>query len=258
MAYGPAPLPPLSFFFEPETLPAGQFAFNRSDAQSTVSTRLLYNRLLSCEHGEFALGGQDADLTEVSGVAVVGASPLPIWGELTLQATGAYVLTGEHGIFALNGQAATLNKGRRLVADCGTFAVSVAPAERDMEMNADPRLFQVVGQDATLTLTRRLACDAGTYALNGQDAGYVYLSGGNRTMTGEVGRFYSNRTDNLSLASTALRYNRVMTCECGVFAMNGQNAVLDGPEWQDVEESSGTWVYVTPSGGVWTDVDPDS
>jgi D-serine deaminase-like pyridoxal phosphate-dependent protein len=86
----------------------------------------------------------------------------------------------------------------------------------------------------------------------------VYLSGGVRAMTGDTGRFYMGRSENASLNATTLRYNRVMQCECGVFAMNGQHAALDGPVWQDAQPGSGTWVYVTPSGGVWTDVDPDS
>jgi hypothetical protein len=175
-----------------------------------------------------------------------------------VQAAGAYVLVAEYGALDLAGKKATLNKGRRLDAECGTFAVSVAPAERDMEMNADSRPFQVIGQDATLTLTRRLACDYGAYALDGQNAGYVYLSGGVRIMTGDTGLFSSARSNNTSLKATTLIYNRIFSCECGVFALNGQDATLDGPEWQDVQPGSGTWVYVTPSGGVWTDVDPDS
>ncbi len=174
-------------------------------------------------------------------------------------AAGAYVMFSDAGSFAVTGQAAGLAKGRRLTASAGAFGAEGAPAERDMEMNADPRLFQVLGQDASILIGPRTLTGAfGTYSLAGQDVSFAVESSGSRMLPAEVGRFSSSRSDNLSLTATTMTRTYRLTSDYADYLLTGQSVTLTGPVWSDVTEGSGSWVYVTPSGGVWTDVDPDS
>lgn len=265
MAFSSAPLPSIGLLIEPETLPAGQFSTNRSDNASLTSTRLLAYRKVPAAYGEIELTGQDATLTEVTAQTPVYAAPLPSLSMFDLGAAGAYVMPSEAGAFSTARSdnasltSTKLTKGLRLTASAGAFGAEGAPAERDMEMNADPRLFQVLGQAATILIGPRTLTGAyGAYSLAGQDVSFAVESTGSRTLPAEVGRFSSSRSDNPSLTATTMTRTYRLTSDYADYLLTGQSATLTGPVWQDVQEGSGSWVYVTPSGGVWTDVDPDS
>jgi len=258
MAYGPAPLPPLSFFFDTQTYEPGLFSLTRSDNPALYSTQLRVGRKAPAAYGSFALTGQDATLDEDAPTPIT-AAPLPMWSFLTLGTSGVYVMPSETGTVNLAGQDAALRKGRGLAADSGSFAASGAPAERDTEVNADVRLFQVVGRDATLRVNpRTLTAAQGAFSLTGGDASFSYEQVGARRLDGQYGAFSMSRTDLLSLTQVSMTAGRSLSCAMGSFAVTGRSAGLSGPVWTPTEEGSGAWVYVTPSGGVWTDVDPDS
>jgi hypothetical protein len=255
MTFGPAPLPSIGLLYDPTAYEPGLFALRGYKAE------LLYGRKLAAEYAEYAITGQDADLTKDTPTPI-GAGPLPPFTYLTFGAAGVSVMPAETGYYALNGQAAALLKGRGLTGEPGLWTISVAPALRDIELTAAVRLFQVLGQDATMTWARGMAGAYGSYTLTGQAAGYVLVSGPDRSMSADPGRWYMNLIDRLppgvGYENATLIYTRQLQCDAGVFTLTGQSATLAGPVWSDVSDSSGTWTYVTPGGGVWIDVDPDS
>lgn len=257
MALGSAPLPSVGLLIEADTLPAGQFSLSRSDNQSLYSTRLLYNRKLDCEYGEYALTGQDATLTESTPTAIV-AAPLPSLSFFTLGAPTSPVLVAETGYYSLTGRAATMTKAYRLVAEPGTFGAAVAPAQRDMEMNADMGQFYALGVGANLLTNRKTAGDYGEFSLTGFESFGRVEAAGVKVLPAGTGYFSMSRSDNSAIRSTTFVRGYVLTCAYGTFTTSGPDVTLDGPTWRDVADSSGSWVYVTPSGGTWTDVDPDS
>lgn len=260
MAFTAAPLPSLGLVIDTGKSDPGLFFINRSDSPALTSTQLRVGRRAVGEHGAFALNGQDATLDKATPTAH-GAGPIPPFGFLTLATSGQYVLIGERGTFAETGQDATLRKGRALGASSGSFALSGAGAERDMEMNGDVRLFQAVGQAAGMSFVRRVAADRGAFVLNGQEStGVKETAATDKIMPANVGRFWINLESPPMYVAPQATFIRgtIMACNAGAFAVSGQRATLDGPVWQDATPSSGSWVYVTPSGGTWTDVDPDS
>src|SRR5574343_1257852 len=195
MAFGPAPLPSIGLLYDPTVYEPGLFYWNPTgDGAGTAQLR--YGRKLAAEYGSYTITGQDATLAKATPTPI-NAAPLPALTFLTFGAAGVYVLQAETGSYAISGQAATINTGLGMTGEPGVWTISGAPAERDLELTAAPRLFQVLGQDATMTWARGMTAGHGTYAMTGQDAGYVLVSGPARTMSADAGRFVLNRADQL-------------------------------------------------------------
>lgn len=256
MAFGPAPLPSIGLLYDPTQYEPGLFYLN-GPASGAGNATLAYGRKLVAEYGSIALTGQDATLEEDAPTPLTSAAPLPSMTFLTFGTAGAYVLFHEPGTFTLTGQDAALRRGRGMTGEYGSFTLSGAPGQRDIELTAAGRLVQGVGQDATLTHAQSMTGAYGSMTLTGFDAGYVREAAGARTMSGEPGMFYFNEYY-AGAGIATLTYSRALQGDTGHFTLTMRNATLSGPVWQDEPGSSGSWVYVTPAGGVWTDVDPDS
>ena len=260
MAFGPAPLPSIGLLYDATVYEPGLFYIN-DPGSGAGAAQLLYGRKLTADNGSYTITGQDATLTKATPTPI-NVGPIPPFTYLTFGATGATVLQAETGYYTLSGQAATLNTGFGMTGEPGVWTISGAPAERDIELTAAVRLFQVLGQDATMTWARGMTGAYGSFNWSGVDAGYVYDSGTDKTMSADVGRFYMQRAAELppgvGFENATLTYTRNLQAEHGTFTLTGQDAELSGPMWSNVSPSSGSWVYVTPGGGVWTDVDPDS
>lgn len=265
---GASPFPHLSTLFEIETDVAlvGTFSFmSRSDQQSRFATQLRATRLLTAEVGEFDLNGQDATMPAPAGAGGVECpAPLPMWSLLLTGTAGNYRLVAEVGGFACmrsdhqSRTATMLRKGIGMTCAGGTFNVYVAPAQRDLEMNGEAGVFTLYGQVAGLPATRRTTFDRGAFTLNGQDAFFKYETTAGRVLQGGVGTFSMSRSDNSSLSATTFKRGGVLFAEAGMLTLTGLAVEMTGPKWRDVVGGSGSWVYVTPGGGIWTDVDPDS
>lgn len=269
MALAPAQLPALGLNLAPADAAytlvggTGYFSMSRSDNPSLQSTRLRAVRVLSAAYGSIALTGQDADLAKNATTGGGDPAPLPIYGSLLAPSTARSIIA-EFGSFSMSRSdnpsitATVLRKGRAFLCDTGYFSIEGAPAERDMEMNGDTGYFFLVGQTAGMTTARTLTAAHGTFALTGQESTATLETPAAKVLTAGTGLFSMSRSDNPSLNATTFKRGTIMYCDYGTFTFTGQPASLTGPLWKDVPGGSGSWVYVTPGGGIWTDVDPDS
>jgi hypothetical protein len=212
----PSPLLILSTLFgvDPRSNP-GSFILT---GQAAI---LKSGRRLVCAAGSYALSGQAATLTKSSLNAGGDPAPLLILSTLLTPSATNRSIYGAPGAFVVSGQAATLTKGRALFADTGSFIVSGAPAERDMEMNGDTGAFVLSGQPAGLTRTyTALACDAGSFVVTGRDAILRKETAGQRILGAFPGGFVVTGNDAGSV------YTRNLQCDAGAFGVSGQNASL--------------------------------
>jgi hypothetical protein len=201
--------------------------------------------LLTAAHGAFALDGQDATLTQDDPGGSEYPAPLPSLASLLRETAGNAFIIAERGIFTFTGQIAGVSKGLTLTAESGTFAMTGANSEDDMEedlshgtfgingqianllkgnlgITAAHGTFATIGQLATLessgVTNYNLPADHGAFAVDGQDINFL-ISGhsisaahGIFTMNGQPASFVSDQ--------------RGLTAEAGVFALAGKLAGL--------------------------------
>lgn len=192
----------------------------------------------------------------------------------------AYSLTAERGIFTLSGQAADLvfsgvfepdvgsfnlsgqdvnmRRGKRLVADVGSYGYNIASTLQRLEafagaftltgsaatltynststkLIADGRVIALTGYPATLRLSRPLPAAVGVFTLTGGDATFAI---GNRAITAEPGLYVLDGRP----TSNALR------AEGALYTFVGQDAGLTlnaDTFWRRVEDVAETWTRVS-------------
>lgn len=111
--------------------------------------------------------------------------------EYTAAGGGAYSVTAETGSFTETGTAASLEFGRVMPADGGSYALTGANAGTlaGRRVTADTGSLALAGTDAAAEFGRLLAADLGAYALTGTDAGLSRTVAGAYALSAEAGAF---------------------------------------------------------------------
>ncbi|MCC6475114.1 MAG: hypothetical protein IT514_15375 [Burkholderiales bacterium] len=152
-------------------------------------------------------------------------SSLIVFGQSTFEdSTGKTwtVAASAIGDYRVTGVAATLFRGRGIVADTGAFVLTGQDAALKAArlLSAGTGAFVLTGQDAALKAARLLSAGTGSFILTGIGADLVYNPAGNYTLVANVGAFTLTGQD------AALKADRLLSAGTGVFVLDGQAATL--------------------------------
>jgi hypothetical protein len=160
-----APLPSLATLYEhlgAPSLAAASVSFSYAPA----AVALISSRKLVAAAVSYTLTLQASTGSKLAQPGMSAPVPLPSLSTLFQIASGARILPANRVTYALTLQAVTLRKGRGLVAGTVSYVLSVAPGQRDLEVNGDRLTYALTLNAATLTRNRApLVASKLTYSL---------------------------------------------------------------------------------------------
>jgi hypothetical protein len=132
------------------------------------------------------------------------------------------VITAATGSFAFTGATASLQIGRMVVADAGSYTLTGADVDLLIEaagitLDVDSGSFALTGTDASLQIGRMVSADAGSFTLTGTDAALAY----GFSVAADAGSYALTGTD------VSLQIGRLVEAEAGSYTLTGSDAELE-------------------------------
>ena len=137
-------------------------------------------------------------------------------------AGGALSIAANSGSYTITGTAASLERGREVLALSGSYTITgtAANLEYGREVLALAGSYAVTGTDANLEFGREVLALSGSYVITGTDA-TLTKSGGNKTIAGDGGTYAVTGTD------AALEFGREVLALSGSYTITGTAANLE-------------------------------
>ena len=133
-----------------------------------------------------------------------------------------FTLPANGGTYAITGTAASLERGREVLALGGTYTITgtAANLERGREVLALAGSYAITGTAALLEFGREVIGGSGSYAITGTDA-TLTKSGGNKSIAGDGGSYAVTGT------AASLEFGREVLALSGSYTITGTAASLE-------------------------------